>query len=88
MRDRELLEDLTQDTSTRFVVFTAGNHRFELALLQAEFFQDQIMVIDLQGYHHGLLDQHNINETGYLEHVFQLSQMEAEELRRYLQDLL
>ncbi|MBN8235510.1 DUF3055 domain-containing protein [Halobacillus kuroshimensis] len=88
MSQRPLLEDVTQDTSTRFVSFTAGSHRFELAIMKAEYFQNQSLVINLPKNRQGLLDEENINRDGYLEHLFQLSAMEAEELRNYLPYLL
>lgn len=88
MGERPLLEDITQNTSTRFVSFTAGNHRFELALMKAEYFNNQTMVINLHKNRQALLDIENINKDGHLEHIFQLSALEAEELRNYLPDLL
>ncbi|MGV2621646.1 DUF3055 domain-containing protein [Halobacillus sp. ACCC02827] len=88
MAERPLLEDFTQDTSTRFVSFTAGSHRFELALMKADCFDNQTMVINLPKNRQALLDLENINRAGHLEHMFQLSTMEAEELRTYLPDLL
>ncbi|QAS53839.1 DUF3055 domain-containing protein [Halobacillus litoralis] len=88
MAERPLLEDITQDTSTRFVSFTTGTHRFELALMRAEYFNNQTMVINLPKNRQALLDLENINQDGHLEHMFQLSAMEAEELRNYLPYLL
>ncbi|KHE69453.1 DUF3055 domain-containing protein [Halobacillus sp. BBL2006] len=88
MEERPLIEDVTQDTSTRFVSFTSGSHRFELALMKADYFNDQTMVINLHKNRQALLDLENINKAGHLEHIFQLSAMEAEELRNYLPDLL
>jgi hypothetical protein len=88
MGERPLIEDVTQDTSTRFVSFTSGSHRFELALMKADYFNDQTMVINLHKNRQALLDLENINKAGHLEHIFQLSAMEAEELRNYLPDLL
>ncbi|MFQ3544765.1 DUF3055 family protein [Halobacillus rhizosphaerae] len=88
MVKRSLLHDASETTVTRFVTFTAGNHRFELALLVADYFNDQTLVIDLLGTRHGLIDKDNIHQPGHLEHVFQLNQMEAEQLRSYLNDLL
>ncbi|MGP4061408.1 DUF3055 domain-containing protein [Halobacillus sp. H74] len=88
MAERPLLEDITQDTSTRFVSFTTGSHRFELALMRAEYFNNQTMVINLPKNRQALLDLENINQDGHLEHMFQLSAMEAEELRNYLPYLL
>lgn len=88
MNERPLLEDVTQSTSTRFVSFTAGSHRFELALMKAEYFNNQTMVINLPKNRQALLDHSSINQEGHLEHLFHLSAMEAEELRNYLPDLL
>ncbi|ARI76687.1 DUF3055 domain-containing protein [Halobacillus mangrovi] len=88
MGERPLIQDVTQDTSTRFVSFTAGSHRFELALMKADYFNDQTMVINLHKNRQALLDLENIMKDGHLEHIFQLSAMEAEELRNYLPDLL
>ncbi|MCA0971769.1 DUF3055 domain-containing protein [Halobacillus litoralis] len=85
---RPFLEDSTQDTRTRFVSFTTGSHRFELALMKAERFNNQTMVINLQKNRQGLLDHDSLNVDGHLEHMFQLSPVEAEELRNYLPDLL
>ncbi|SFJ40747.1 Protein of unknown function [Halobacillus dabanensis] len=88
MAERPLLEDITQSTSTRFVSFTAGSHRFELALMKADYFNNQTMVINLPKNRQALLDHEAINRDGHLEHMFQLSAMEAEELRNYLPYLL
>ncbi|MBA2175754.1 DUF3055 domain-containing protein [Halobacillus locisalis] len=88
MGERPLLEDHTLETRTRFVSFTAGSHRFELALMKAERFNNQTMVINLPKNRQALLDHDTINQDGHLEHLFQLSAMEAEELRNYLPDLL
>ncbi|TGB02198.1 DUF3055 domain-containing protein [Halobacillus salinus] len=88
MEQHAFLEDLTQDTRTRFVSFTAGSHRFELALMKAERFPNQTMVINLHKNRQALLDQDSIKVDGHLEHLFQLSAVEAEELRNYLPDLL
>ncbi|ASF40276.1 MULTISPECIES: DUF3055 domain-containing protein [Halobacillus] len=88
MAERPFLEDFTQETSTRFVCFTAGSHRFELALMKADHFNNQTMVINLHKNRQALLDHETISKDGHLEHLFQLSAIEAEELRNYLPDLL
>ncbi|RWZ54890.1 DUF3055 domain-containing protein [Halobacillus fulvus] len=88
MGERPLLEDITQETSTRFVSFTAGSHRFELALIKADYFPNQTMVLNLDKNRQALLDRELIHRDGHLEHLFQLSAMEAEELRSFLPDLL
>ncbi|WP_226580205.1 DUF3055 domain-containing protein [Halobacillus litoralis] len=88
MAERPLLEDITQNTNTRFVSFTAGSHRFELALMKADYFNNQTMVINLLKNRQALLDLENIKKDGHLEHMFQLSAIEAEELRNYLPYLL
>ncbi len=86
MTNRYFLYDEKEETKTRYVSFVGHNQRFDLAITQTDRFFGKQLVLDLQGSRFAIIGQDDLDEEGYLEHIFQLSAEDAEELRSFLQD--
>ncbi|UOR11818.1 DUF3055 domain-containing protein [Halobacillus amylolyticus] len=88
MANYQIFKDETENTTTRFVVFSAGSSRFEFAFLHADQFADKTMLLDLESKRLGLVDHQTLDEPGRLEHIFQMNEIDAEQLRACLHDLI
>jgi hypothetical protein len=86
--ERFFLYDDIEDTKTRFVSFTGESQRYDLAILQSSRFFGKVLVMDIQYNRFAILGPDDLEEEGYLEHVYNRNTEEAEELRDYLQELI
>ncbi|MFC0523866.1 DUF3055 domain-containing protein [Pontibacillus salicampi] len=86
--ERFFLYDDTEDTKTRFVSFSGSSHRYDLAVMTSDRYYGKKIVIDLQGSHYAILGQDDVEEEGYLEHAYNLTEVEAEELREFLREII
>jgi hypothetical protein len=83
--DYDFLSDVTEQTATRFITFITPNlHRFDLAILSTSRFYGKKMVTDLQSNITAIIGPDDLEEEGYLEYVFKLTEEAAEELRDFL----
>lgn len=82
--DYTFLYDTTETTSTRFVCFFANTCRFDFAITTTDRFYGKKLVIDLQSGRTAIIGPDDLAEEGYLEHVYQLKEDEAAELREFL----
>lgn len=78
------LYDETEETSTRFVSFMGKTTRFDLAITTTNRFYGKKLVINIQNGRCAIIGDDDLNEEGYLEYAFQLSEEDAEDLRLFL----
>jgi hypothetical protein len=84
--DYDFMSDSTEDTSTRFVTFIGPSlKRFDLAVTATNRFYGKKLVTDLQAGRTAIIGPDDLEEEGYLEHAFKLTEEEAEELNQFLQ---
>ncbi|NMD69011.1 DUF3055 domain-containing protein [Bacillus sp. DNRA2] len=88
MTNRYFLYDEKEDTKTRFVSFVGETQRFDLAITQSSRFYGKQLVLNLQGSRFAIIGPDDLDEEGYLEYAFKLSEEEAAELRSFLQETL
>lgn len=86
--ERFFLYDDVEDTKTRFVGFTGDSQRYDLAILQSSRFFGKVLVMDIQYGRSAIIGPDDLEEPGYLEHVYNRTEIEADELRDYLRELL
>ncbi|WP_126429787.1 DUF3055 domain-containing protein [Brevibacillus marinus] len=86
--DFDYLYDETEETSTRFVSFLGETSRFDLAIVKTDRFYGKKLVINIQNGRSAIIGEDDLNEEGYLAYAFQLSENEAEELKRFLQQVV
>ncbi len=82
--DTTFLYDDIEKTRTRFVSFIGEANRFDLAIISTDRFYGKVIVLDLQSHRYAIIGQDDLDEPGYLEHIYQLSEEDADELRNFL----
>ncbi|QFT90459.1 hypothetical protein FIU87_17595 [Bacillus sp. THAF10] len=88
MGEKFFLYDDTVDTQTRFVSFMGEHSRFDLAIVKSDRYYGKSLVLDIQGNRFAIIGTDDLDEPGYIEHAFQLSEAEAEELRSFLYEVV
>jgi hypothetical protein len=88
MGERFFLYDDTVETRTRFVSFMGEHQRFDLAIMQTDRFYGKYLVLDLQSNRFAIIGQDDLDEPGYLEHAYNLSEEDANDLRSFLQEFI
>ncbi|KOS71752.1 cytosolic protein [Lysinibacillus contaminans] len=86
--ERFFLYDDVEDTKTRFVSFAGEKLRYDLAILQSGRFFGKVLVMDIQFGRFAIIGPDDVEEPGYLEHVYNRSEEETVELREYLREIL
>ena len=88
LTDRFFLYDDTENTKTRFVSFVGENQRFDLAIMQTSRYYGKSIILDIQGSRFAIIGHDDLDEEGYLEHVYNLSEEDADELRDFLRPII
>lgn len=86
--ERFFLYDDVEDTKTRFVSFAGKTQRYDLAILQSTRFYGKVLVLDIQFGRFAIIGADDVEEPGYLEQVYNRGEIETEDLRDYLRELL
>ncbi|SIR26045.1 Protein of unknown function [Peribacillus simplex] len=88
MEDRFYLYNDVVDSKTRFISFMGEESRFDLAITTTDRFYGKKLVLNMQSNRFAIIGPDDLEEEGYLEHAFQLSEEEAEELRHFLMEIV
>ncbi|SHE81799.1 Protein of unknown function [Seinonella peptonophila] len=80
----DFLYDETENPKIRYVSFAGDTQRFDLAVIYTEKYYGKPLVLDLQKNRFAIIGHDDLEEPGYLEHAYQLSTEEAEELKSFL----
>jgi len=88
VEDRFYLYNDLIDTKTRFVSFMGAEARFDLAITMTDRFYGKKLVLNLQSNRFAIIGQDDLEEEGYLEHAFQLTEAEAAELSSFLMEVI
>jgi hypothetical protein len=81
------LYDETENHKVRYVSFMGQNHRFDLAIVDTNRYYGKKLILDIQGGRFAIVGQDDLEEPGYLEHAYNLSEEDAAELRLFLEDI-
>ncbi len=66
-----------------------GEHqRFDLAIVSSSRYYGKQLVLDVQSSRFAIIGSDDLDEPGYLEHAYNLSEEEASELRSFLHELM
>ena len=89
MTEFDFLSDSTEQTTTRYVTLISPSlNRFDLAVMTTNRFYGKKLVIDMQRGISAIVGPDDLEEEGYLEHVFKLKREEAEDLLDFLQEVI
>ena len=81
----DFLNDTTEQTATRFVCFIGKSmQRFDLAITFTSHFYGKLLVTDIQKGITAVIGPDDLDEPGYLEHVYRLGEKEGQDLREFL----
>lgn len=64
------------------------NQRYDLAITQTARYYGKSLVLDLQGSRFAIVGRDDLDEPGYVESVFKLTEEEADELRDFLGEII
>jgi hypothetical protein len=85
----DFLYDHTEETKTRFVCFVGKTlQRFDLAITSTSRFYGKQLVTDIQTGRTAIIGPDDLDEPGYLEYAYKLSEEEADELRTFLVEVV
>lgn len=88
MEERFYLYDNKEQANTRFVSFVGDSQRFDLAIISTERFYGKHLVLDMQSNNFAIIGPDDLEEDGYLEHVYRLSEEQAMELKDFLSEFI
>jgi len=89
MKEFDFLYDGTEETKTRFVCVVGESlRRFDLAITSTNRFYGKMLVTDLQAGRTAVIGPDDLDEEGYLEHVYKLNEEEAAELKAFLSEVV
>ncbi|UOE93665.1 DUF3055 domain-containing protein [Alkalihalobacillus sp. LMS39] len=88
MTERFYLYDDTEQTKTRFISFMGENQRFDLAITSTTKHYGKHLVLDMLSHRFAIIGQDDLEEPGYLEHIYKLSEEDAAELRSFLSEII
>lgn len=88
MTEHFFLYDDTENTKARFVSFLGEHQRFDLAIVRTDRHYGKYLVLNMQGNRFAIIGPDDLEEEGYLEYAFGLSEEDAEELHSFLSDFI
>lgn len=88
MSDRFYLYDESVETNIRYVSFMGNNQRFDLAIIQTDRFFGKQIVLDIQSNRFAIIGTDDLEEPGYVEYAFKLTEEDATELRSFLSEVI
>ncbi|SFS50181.1 DUF3055 domain-containing protein [Paenibacillus sp. BC26] len=84
--DYDFMSDTTEQTTTRFVTFITPNlKRFDLAIMTTNRFYGKKLITDLMSGRTAIVGQDDLDEEGYLEFTYKLTEEEAADLKQFLE---
>lgn len=84
--DYDFMSDMTEETTTRFVTFITPNlKRFDLAIMTTSRFYGKKLITDLQSGRTAIVGQDDLEQEGYLEFTYKLTEEEAADLSQFLE---
>lgn len=88
MSERFFLYDDIEETRTRFVSFMGEHQRFDLAIVTSSRYYGKQLVLDIQSSRFAIIGADDLDEPGYIEHAYNLTAEEAEELTSFLHEMM
>lgn len=81
------LYDDTEKANIRFVSFV-GEYRHDLTLIQTDRHYGKTIVLNTQSNKFGIIGPDDLAEEGYIAHVFDISEEEAQEISSFLEEVI
>ncbi|MBU9713002.1 DUF3055 domain-containing protein [Evansella tamaricis] len=88
MSERFFLYDENEETKTRYVSFMGEHQRYDIVLISTNRYYGKRLVLDIQSNRFAIIGQDDLEEPGYIEEAFQLTEEEGNELRDFLYEVI
>ncbi|MDC3417871.1 SAV0927 family protein [Aquibacillus salsiterrae] len=89
MNNHTLLKDTTVNGKIRFLSIMGEFHRYDLAIINPEAPEDEIFILDINQNRFITISKSKvIDEEGYIEHTLNYTEIDAEELRELIKQVL
>lgn len=88
MEEFEFLYDDLEETKTRFVSFVGKENRYDLVIMMSGRFYGKHLIMHLQSNNFAIIGKDDLEEAGYLEKAYGLSETEASELHSFLHTIV
>jgi hypothetical protein len=88
MSERFFLYDEAEDTKSRYVSFMGENQRFDLVIITTNRYFGKKLVLNMQSSRYAVIGTDDLEEEGYIESVFQLDEIDGNELRDFLYEVI
>lgn len=88
MSERHFLYDIDEETKVRFVSFLGDTGRFDLAILTTDHYFGKKVILDIQTSRFAIIGSDDLEEPEYIEYAFNLNNERAEELKKFLYEIL
>jgi hypothetical protein len=82
--DWTFLYDHSEETKARYVSFMGEEARHDIAIIQTKNFYGKSIVLNILTHRMAIVGQKDLDEPGYLEEAFNMTEAEAAELREFL----
>ncbi|HET7627988.1 MAG TPA: DUF3055 domain-containing protein [Bacillales bacterium] len=86
--ERFFFYDESEQTQTRYVGFMGETTRFDIGILKTDHYYGKQIVFNIQNGRFAIIGEDDLNEPGYIERAFAISEAEAEELKSFLWELI
>ena len=86
--ERFYFYDESEESETRFIGFMGETTRFDLAILKTDRYFGKQLVFNIQNGRFAIIGEDDLNEPGYLEKAFDMSEAESAELRSFLLEII
>lgn len=83
-----VLTDETVEQEVRYLSFMGNFHRYDFAIMDARGENNKKVVIDLRKNRFATVSKEDFFVEGTIEHTFNVTEIEADELREFLGDIL
>ncbi|MBB6453444.1 hypothetical protein HNQ94_001893 [Salirhabdus euzebyi] len=81
---RHFLYDDKENAEIRFVSFMGDSKRYDLAIITTNKYYGKKVVLNLLGNRFAILGPDDLEDHHYLAHAYNLTEIEADELRDFL----
>ncbi|MGX4670028.1 SAV0927 family protein [Cerasibacillus sp. JNUCC 74] len=84
----EIIKDETKMKGVRYISFMGQLQRYDLAIVEHEDDPSKKLIINLRKNRCTTIGKDDLHDKGKIEHTFNEPNMEADEIRHFLKDVL
>ncbi|WP_235988822.1 SAV0927 family protein [Aquibacillus kalidii] len=87
MSDPTFIKDELKNAQIRYVTFKGSYHRYDIAVISTDGDTEKL-IMDLNGNRFSFMNKEKLMQENFVEHNFNINEIEADEFRSFLTKLL